>query len=114
MSACLVYLVGGHCISKYLPNIPNYLGGARRTWPLTGLAERSAVFQAHTTDARSGHVSAPTRPQPQNAESSQRTAVSEHALPALLGQHFLGARVEVLPHVPLPEEFAPLVYLSLP
>ena len=78
-------MVGGHCTSKSLPNIPTHLGGARRRWPLTGLAERSAEFEALTTDARSGHVSAPTRPQPQSAASDQRPAISKHAPSGWLG-----------------------------
>ena len=45
-----MYLVGGHCTSKSLPNISTHLGGARRRWPLTSLAERSAEFEALTTD----------------------------------------------------------------
>ena len=62
-----------------------HLGGARRRWPLTGLAERAAEFEALTSDARSGHVSVPTRPQPQSAASDQRPAISKHAPSGWLG-----------------------------
>ena len=78
-------MVGGHCSSKSLPNIPTHLGGARRKWPLTGLPERAADFQSLTSDARSGHVSAPARPQPQSAASDQRPAISKHAPSGWLG-----------------------------
>ena len=45
-----MYVVGRHCTCESLPDIPTHLGGARRRWPLTGLAERSAEFEALTTD----------------------------------------------------------------
>ena len=39
-----------------LTNSPTHQGGARRTSPLRGLAERSAEFEALAADERSGRV----------------------------------------------------------
>ena len=43
-----MYVVGGNCTCESLPDIPTHLGGARRRWPLTGVAVLASTEAAAT------------------------------------------------------------------